>query len=141
MSEEEIKMLKYLEFKINISDDFTRADFDLKIIKNVLNLIEKQQKEIEKLKARKFMLNVETGEVKEIPIDDNYISKDKIRWRPISEYDTKKYDWVLVKYYDGDFECVPAVAEQRNRKWFSRDDIEIPFEVKYFFDMQELLGE
>lgn len=62
-------------------------------------------------------------------------------WRPISEYDRREYDWVLVKYFDGDFECVPAVAEQRcDGKWYDRNSIEIPFEVRFFFDMQQLDG-
>ena len=59
-------------------------------------------------------------------------------WKPISEYDKDKYDWVLIKYFDGDYECVPCVAELRNDKWYDRSDNEIIFEVKYFFDMQLL---
>lgn len=63
----------------------------------------------------------------------------KIKWKPIKEYDRKKYDWVLVKYFDGDYECIPEVAEKRSDgKWYTSEK-EIPFEVKYFFDMQELL--
>ena len=57
-----------------------------KAIESILNFIEKQQKEIEylkdinkKLEARKYMLNAITGEVTSIPIDNNYISKDKIK--------------------------------------------------------------
>ena len=46
---------------------------------NVLNLIEKQQKEIERLEARKYMFNAETGEISQIPLNNNYISKDKIK--------------------------------------------------------------
>ena len=67
--------------------------------------------------------------------------KEKNKWRPISEYNREKYDWVLVKYFDGDYECVPEVAEQRiDGKWYTTER-EIPFEVKYFFDMQELIEE
>jgi len=63
---------------------------------------------------------------------------NKIKWKPIKEYDRKKYDWVLVKYFDGDYECVPEVAEQRiDGKWYTSEK-QIPFEVKYFFDMQIL---
>lgn len=66
---------------------------------------------------------------------------NKIKWKPIKDYDRKKYDWVLVKYFDGDYECVPEVAERRNDgKWYSSER-QIPFEVKYFFDMQEILKE
>ena len=62
-----------------------------------------------------------------------------IGWRPISEYNKDKYDWVLIKYFDGDYECVPCVAEMRaDRKWYDRSDNEVPFEVRYFFDIQQL---
>lgn len=71
--------------------------------------------------------------------------KDKISrysWRPIEEYFEGDYDWVLVKAYDGDFECIPFVAEYRKGKWynhsFANDDEEITFEVKYFMDMQTI---
>lgn len=62
-------------------------------------------------------------------------------WRPISEYSREKYDWVLVKYFDGPYECIPEVAEMRvDGKWYGRSGAEIPdiFDVKYFFDMQQL---
>lgn len=63
-------------------------------------------------------------------------------WRPISEYSREKYDWVLVKYFDGDFECVPTVAEMRpDGKWYVHGilkDEEIPFDIRYFADMQLL---
>ena len=63
------------------------------------------------------------------------------KWKPIKDYNRKKYDWVLVKYFDGDYECVPEVAERRNDgKWYTSER-QIPFEVKYFFDMQEILEE
>lgn len=67
--------------------------------------------------------------------------KHTIGWRPISEYSRDKYDWVLIKYFDGDFECVPEVAEMRvDGKWYGRSGAEIPdiFDVRYFFDMQQL---
>lgn len=65
----------------------------------------------------------------------------ELKWKPIKEYDRKKYDWVLVKYFDGDYECVPEVAEKRNDgKWYTSER-QIPFEVKYFFDMQQILEE
>lgn len=65
-------------------------------------------------------------------------AKKNYGWRPISEYNPKKYDWVLVKCYDNDFEIIPFVAERRNEKWYDRNDNEIQWEVKYFFDMQQL---
>lgn len=65
----------------------------------------------------------------------------ELKWKHIKEYDRQKYDWVLVKYFDGDYECVPEVAERRNDgKWYTSER-QIPFEVKYFFDMQEILEE
>lgn len=69
--------------------------------------------------------------------------KDKVinemKWKPISKYNRKEYDWVLVKYFDGDYECVPDVAEKRSDdRWYNSSGEIIPFEVKYFFDMQML---
>lgn len=48
-------------------------------IKRYKIIIEKQQKEIQKLEARKYMFNAETGEITQIPIDNNYINKNKIK--------------------------------------------------------------
>ena len=45
----------------------------------IKRVIEEKDKEIEKLKSRKYIFNAETNEIKEIPISENYISKDKIR--------------------------------------------------------------
>lgn len=62
-------------------------------------------------------------------------------WRPISEYVRGKYDWVLVKYFDGDFEAIPVVAEQMaDGTWQYRSGETIPdiFEIRYFFDIQQL---
>ena len=73
---------------------------------------------------------------------DSYWEKEKMMWRPISEYSREKYDWVLVKYFDGDFECVPTVAEMGpDGKWYAHGilkDEEIPFDIRYFADMQLL---
>lgn len=61
------------------------------------------------------------------------------KWRPISEYNRELYDWVLVKCFEGSFECIPFVAEMRNDgKWYDRPGEEVTFEVRYFFDMQQL---
>lgn len=66
-------------------------------------------------------------------------------WKPISEYSRDKYDWVLIKYFDGEEECVPQVAELRSDgKWHVSTDfdgdfiITSNFDVRYFFDMQQL---
>ncbi|MDO4292084.1 MAG: hypothetical protein Q4C65_02525 [Eubacteriales bacterium] len=60
-------------------------------------------------------------------------------WRPISEYSREKYDWVLIKYFAGDYECIPTVAEMRtDGKWYTHgilNDEMIPFEVRYFADL------
>ena len=63
---------------------------------------------------------------------------EELKWKSIEEYDKSNYDWVLVKYFDGDYECVPCVAEKRFGKWYSIDEKEIQFDVKYFMDMQQL---
>ena len=63
---------------------------------------------------------------------------NELKWKPIKEYDKGNYDWVLVKYFDGDYECVPCVAEKRFGKWYSIDEKEIQFDVKYFMDMQQI---
>lgn len=63
---------------------------------------------------------------------------NELKWKPVEEYDKGNYDWVLVKYFDGDYECVPCVAEKRFGKWHSIDEKEIQFDVKYFMDMQQI---
>lgn len=94
------------------------------------------------------------GNVWDLGIEDHYAQTHtytttcerkpiSLKWRPIEEYNNEEYDWVLVKYYDGDYECIPRVAERRaDGKWYtdSNDDVAIPFDVKYFFDMQ-LIGD
>lgn len=91
MTNEEKKAIE--SFKEENNNDLSRFDdfnsytqFKVKRDKLIIDLIEKQSKEIEELKAinkkleaRKYMYNAETGEVTAIPIDNNYISKDKIR--------------------------------------------------------------
>lgn len=68
---------------------------------------------------------------------------DKLTWRPISEYSTQKYDWVLCKYIikDDGFECIPAVMEKRLGMWYMQNDEPLDenmFEVTHFFDIQGL---
>ena len=63
---------------------------------------------------------------------------NELKWKPIEEYDKGNYDWVLVKYFDGNYECIPCVAEKRFGKWHSIDEKEIQFDVKYFMDMQQI---
>ena len=65
-------------------------------------------------------------------------------WQPIENYFKGNYDWVLIKYYDGEKECIPNVAEfnKNDKKWHLGDNnysiLPEIFEVKYFFDMQQL---
>jgi hypothetical protein len=89
-----------------------------------------------------LILSIEIEEKdKEIERLNNIINE--LEWKPIDEYFKNKenYDWVLVKYYDKyNFECIPSVAEWRFDKWYLKDNEEPlqDFEVKYFFDMQQL---
>ena len=73
---------------------------------------------------------------KEIERLNNIINE--LKWKPIEKYDKGNYDWVLVKYFDKDFECIPCVAEKRFDKWYNRNDELIEFDVKYFMDMQQI---
>lgn len=92
------------------------------------------------------IVNTEKIQIKSIETLLTAYEKEKeknkeLKWKPIKDYNRKKYDWVLVKYFDGDYECVPEVAEKRcDGKWYTSEK-QIPFEVKYFFDMQEILEE
>ena len=117
-------MLTAIENLINRNKQLEADNYEQNnIINNYIEIEKEHQKENGKLRER----------IKEL--------EEKYKWKSISEYDNAKYDWVLVKYYDRDYECVPEVAEKRSDgKWYT-DEKEIPFEVKYFFDMQELLGD
>lgn len=53
--------------------------------------IEQQQKEIERLEARKYIYNAVTGEISQIPLNNNYISKDKIKAK-IEELEKEQED-------------------------------------------------
>ena len=80
MSEEEKKAIEELKSFINDKDCvYWIGKNGEEAVKIILNLIEKQQKEIERLEARKYMFNAETGEISQIPLNNNYINKDKIR--------------------------------------------------------------
>lgn len=62
-------------------------------------------------------------------------------WRPISEYDESKYDWVLVRQADVYDKFVPTVAERRkDGKWYNQNDDQLPsmYDVVEFFDMSLL---
>ena len=132
LSEEEIieQFEHWIEYEKQHKDKINKVDELIEIQQGLLDLY-KQEKD----------KNIELATTIDALNTDLKQEKEKNRWRPISEYDRKKYDWVLVKYFDGDYECVPEVAEKRaNGKWYTSDR-EIPFEVKYFVDIQELLEE
>ena len=78
----------------------------------ISTIIEKQQKEIERLEARKYMLNAETGEISQIPIDNNYISKDKIKAK-IEEIDIEIQ---CCEYADDDTEEYKQDIEKEKRR-------------------------
>lgn len=103
----------------------------IKIVKNMLLHAETQLLDYEAIAIETLLTAYEKEKEK----------NKELKWKPIKDYDRKKYDWVLVKYFDGDYECVPEVAEKRNDdKWYTSEK-QIPFEVKYFFDMQEISEE
>lgn len=74
LSDEEREALEILElyFGENSALNIT------KYVNIVLNLIKKQQKEIEELKKPKYLLNAKTGEITTIN-NSEFISKDKIK--------------------------------------------------------------
>ena len=140
--EENIKPLKILMSKYKQIDEMNNFDHELALvidytellaIETLLTAYEKEKETSHYIQSQLDIANAKLVEEKE--------KNKKIKWKPIKDYDRKKYDWVLVKYFDGDYECVPEVAEKRNDgKWYTSEK-QIPFEVKYFFDMQEILEE
>ena len=62
-------------------------------IGTLLNLIEKQQKEIEELKKPKYVINCETNEITKLTND--FVSKDKIKAK-IEEVKDGTYDAKIV---------------------------------------------
>ena len=102
-------------------------------VKTLLTAYKKEKETSHYIQSQLDIANAKLVEEKE--------KNKELKWKPIKEYDRKKYDWVLVKYFDGDYECVPEVAEKRyDGKWYTSER-QIPFEVKYFFDMQQILEE
>ena len=87
----------------------------------------------DKWESSKKQLKEQADEIKRL---NNIINE--LEWKPIEEYDKGNYDWVLVKYFDRDYECIPCVAEKRFGKWHSIDEKEIQFDVKYFMDIQQI---
>ena len=104
---------------------------------SLYDLVLKQKEEIERLQNQNKSLNEMYELTKKEYIRLNNII-NKLKWKPIEEYDKGNYDWVLVKYFDGNYECIPCVAEKRFGKWKSIDEKEIKFDVKCFMDMQQI---
>lgn len=125
MLSHQIEQLKDLRYRMGTLDKHNPTDWTL--INGAIDTIEA-------LSDKLAVVNMERSE--------RYYNGG---WKPISEYDREKYDWVLIKYFDGEEECIPQVAELRSDgKWHVSagfdGDFTIPscFDVKYFFDMQQL---
>ena len=103
------------------------------IIEQCNELLEDETYYLETIELTKDEVKVLLDEIERL---NNIINE--LKWKPIEEYDKGNYDWVLVKYFDGDYECIPCVAEKRFGKWHSIDEKEIQFDVKYFMDMQQI---
>ena len=96
MSDEEKKAIERLIiYKDKIKDElYPILDFEEeKAIGVVLNLIEKQSKEIEELKKPKYVINCETNEITKLTND--FVSKDKIKAK-IEEVKDGTYDAKIV---------------------------------------------
>lgn len=119
-------------------------DFDTAILK--FKIEDQQGNEIDTIKIDQCSFNKNTIDKLWDKLSNAVLNKPAekhiVGWRPISEYSRNNYDWVLVKYFDGSYECVPEVAEMRvDGKWYNRAGVLIDpdvFDVKYFFDMQQL---
>lgn len=96
LSDEEKKAIERLNiYKEKIKDElYPILDFEEeKAIGVVLNLIEKQSKEIEELKKPKYVINCETHEITKLTND--FVSKDKIKAK-IEEVKDGTYDAKIV---------------------------------------------
>lgn len=89
MTDEEKKAVENLktEYEKLIKEDNILFPLYKSDAKRLINLIEKQSKEIEELKKPKYLLNAKTGEITTIN-NSEFISKDKIKGKllePIRE--------------------------------------------------------
>lgn len=98
MSEEENKAIENFNEIIKNLDEDEQIEYEEEIqdYKTLLNLIEKQQKEIEELKKPKYLVHFEDNKITKIELINDYISKDKIR-ELIKKYQEKAED-VKQKY-------------------------------------------
>ena len=134
--EEQIKIIK----NMLLHAETQLLDYEAIAIETLLTAYEEKCKELKKEIQDDLDVRNRWG----LTLQELEKEKEKnkeLKWKSIKDYDRKKYDWVLVKYFDGDYECVPEVAEKRSDgKWYTSEK-EISFEVKYFFDMQEISEE
>lgn len=124
--------LKVLEEMLERKKECLHYDIYQNEVQAIENLI-KGYKELEEELEQRIEQKVEDYRY----VDKEMIPKSKVR----EKIDILNTNIVNAERFDGDYECVPEVAEQRiDGKWYTTER-EIPFEVKYFFDMQELLEE
>ena len=80
LSDEEKKAMERIDYiqDFIIENGQYNADVgDMQYFSRVLNLIEKQSKEIEELKKPKYVINCKTNEITKLTND--FVSKDKIK--------------------------------------------------------------
>ena len=91
MTDKEKKAIELLKQPIDFSLSYYYKRENA--IDTILNLIEKQQKEIEELKKPKYVINCETNEITKLTND--FVSKDKIKAK-IEEVKDGTYDAKIV---------------------------------------------
>lgn len=135
-----INNYKHLKIRFELKNGI-KQDLEVVELKYYLKLVEKVKTLLNELDKDNNIISDLQNEVtlKQCELDKKDKIINEMKWKPISKYNRKEYDWVLVKYFDGDYECVPDVAEKRSDdRWYNSSGEIIPFEVKYFFDMQIL---
>ena len=103
LSDEEKKAMERIDYiqDFIIENGQYNADVgDMQYFSRVLNLIEKQSKEIEELKKPKYVINCKTNEITKLTNDfakltNDFVSKDKIKAK-IEEVKDGTYDAKIV---------------------------------------------
>ena len=90
MTDKEKKAIELLKQPSDFSLSYYKRE---NAIDTILNLIEKQSKEIEELKKPKYVINCETNEITKLTND--FVSKDKIKAK-IEEVKDGTYDAKIV---------------------------------------------
>ena len=96
LSDEEKKMLEIFKKEVEKEqNEYEQVNEYTKFYYNnhkfILNLIEKQSKEIEELKKPKYVINCKTNEITKLTND--FVSKDKIKAK-IEELENQKRQWI-----------------------------------------------